>query len=235
MATFIDLTNRVLRRLNEVALTSATFPGAIGFHGQAKDAVNAAIKYIHMQRFEWPFMHRAGEQVLTVGDNSYSFPADAKNIDWDTFYLKRDDVLDVKTKRLPSVDYDEWVQYFRDDDLNRPADQNRRPDFVFRTQDGGFGISPVPDRAYTLGYEYYARPAELDLSTDVSDIPDTFVPVIIDGAMYFAYLFRENHESASMSKGVFDTGIKDMARQLIKLPEYFRDTRVGPHGRHWFN
>jgi hypothetical protein len=231
MATFLDLTNKVLRRLNEVTLTPATFANAVGFHAQAKDAVNASIKYIHMQRFEWPFMHRTGEQVLTIGENEYSFPADMKNVDWDTVYLKKDSVLGVTTKRLPSVDYDEWVQYHRDGDLDDAVEQYRPPEFVFRTQNGGFGISPMPNKAYTIGFEYFARPTDLNLDTDVTDIPDVYTPVIIDGGMYFAYLFRENHESAGMAKGNFDSGVKDMTRQLIKLPEYIRDTRAGPQFR----
>ena len=40
MATFLTLTNELLRELNEVALTSSTFANAIGVQQHAKDCIN---------------------------------------------------------------------------------------------------------------------------------------------------------------------------------------------------
>ena len=39
-ATYLQLTNELLRELNEVSLTSATFTGAIGIQQHVKDCVN---------------------------------------------------------------------------------------------------------------------------------------------------------------------------------------------------
>ena len=44
---FLGLVNAVNRRLNEVELSSANFATATGFYSQAKDAVNASIRYIN--------------------------------------------------------------------------------------------------------------------------------------------------------------------------------------------
>ena len=38
--TFLQLTNELLRELNEVALTSSTFANAIGVQQHAKDLIN---------------------------------------------------------------------------------------------------------------------------------------------------------------------------------------------------
>ena len=43
MATYLTLTNELLRELNEVALTSATFANAVGVQQHAK-----AVSYTHL-------------------------------------------------------------------------------------------------------------------------------------------------------------------------------------------
>ena len=42
MATFLNLTNKLLRELNEVVLTSANFSNAVGIQQHAKDSINTA-------------------------------------------------------------------------------------------------------------------------------------------------------------------------------------------------
>ena len=42
MATYLSLTNELLREMNEVALTSSTFANAIGVQQHVKDIVNRA-------------------------------------------------------------------------------------------------------------------------------------------------------------------------------------------------
>ena len=56
MATFITLTNELLRELNEVALTSATFAAAIGVQQHAKDCINRAYLDIVNEEPQWPFL-----------------------------------------------------------------------------------------------------------------------------------------------------------------------------------
>ena len=38
--TYLDLTNEILRELNEVPLTSSNFSSAVGFQQFVKDAIN---------------------------------------------------------------------------------------------------------------------------------------------------------------------------------------------------
>ena len=70
---FLGLVNDINRRLNEVELTSSNFATAAGFYGQAKDAVNASIRYMNQSEYEWPFNHVEQEDVLTVGTSRYPF------------------------------------------------------------------------------------------------------------------------------------------------------------------
>ena len=67
MATFLALTNSVIARLNEVALTSSNFSNARGIQVQAQNAVNAAIRYINQREFNYPFNHSTKTETLVSG------------------------------------------------------------------------------------------------------------------------------------------------------------------------
>ena len=64
MATYLELTNGVLNRMNEVELTTATFANARGFQIQCKNAVNDSVNYLNQREFGWPFNHATQTQTL---------------------------------------------------------------------------------------------------------------------------------------------------------------------------
>ena len=53
--TYLDLTNEVLRELNEVVLTSGTFTSATGIQSYVKDAINKSIYDIANEEPQLPF------------------------------------------------------------------------------------------------------------------------------------------------------------------------------------
>ena len=65
-------------------------------------------------------------------------------------------------------------------------------------------------------------PVDLVDATDVPTIPERFRHVIIDGGMYYAYMFRDNIEMAGMSQNKFENGIKQMRTILTNEYAYFR-------------
>ena len=86
--TYLQLTNRVLRELNETELTSSTFSSSRGIQTAVKDFVNKGIHDIYNETGEIPLLYSRTSQDLTVGDNEYSFPADFRKADMDSFVLK---------------------------------------------------------------------------------------------------------------------------------------------------
>jgi hypothetical protein len=224
---FLGLVNDVNRRLNEVELTSATFGGAIGFYAQIKDAVNSSINTINHQEFQWPFNHVTEEVVLTPGVNRYSVPLAAKTVDFDSFRIKRDNTLNVESKKLSILSYEEYLEKFVDDEYNQSNTSIRAlPRYIFKTQNNGYGVHPVPDKEYTLVYEYFALRSQLVAHSDVPVIPEMFRHVIVNGAMNHAYMFRGDNESAQLSLQQFNQGLKDMRSIYINRYDYIRDTRV---------
>ncbi len=80
--TYLDITNEVLARMNEVSLTTPNFTAARGFQVQCKNAVNDSINYINQREFGWPFTHATQTQTLVAGQTRYTVPTDTQSIDY---------------------------------------------------------------------------------------------------------------------------------------------------------
>jgi hypothetical protein len=229
---FLGLVNDVNRRLNEVELTSANFLNAKGFYGQAKEAVNSAIQDIDQLQHEWSWNHVTQEETLSDGVTRYSFPSDAKVIDFDSFRIKRSDTFNNQTKRLKVISYEEYLDKFVDQEYNSDTSLLDTPEYVFRAPGLEFGIVPAPKEDYELIYEYYRNTINLVNDTDVPSIPEMYRNVIVDGAMYYAYMFRGNEQSAAVAKTKFEQGIKAMRIMLINRYEYVRSTAIQQNKRY---
>jgi len=223
---YLGLVNDVNRRLNEVELTSSNFAAATGEYSMIKDAVNSAIRYLNQHEYEWPFNHVETEETLTAGTVRYAYPADAKTLDMDSFRIKRDDTLGNDTKRLNIITYEEYLDKYVDGEYNTSDNRRALPDYVFRTPSSQFGFVSVPDKAYTVVYEYYRLPVDLINSTDVPSVPEQFRYILLDGAMHYAYMFRgETQESAIMQQRFVDE-IKNMRSLYINRYDYVRSTVI---------
>ena len=51
--TYLDITNEVLRELNEIPLTSANFASAVGLQQFVKDAVNKSILILQIKNHNY--------------------------------------------------------------------------------------------------------------------------------------------------------------------------------------
>ena len=85
--TYLTLTNKVLRELNETELTSSTFASSRGIQTAVKDFVNKGINDIYNEAAEIPLLYARTTQNLTTGDNEYDFPTDFRKIDRDSFTI----------------------------------------------------------------------------------------------------------------------------------------------------
>jgi hypothetical protein len=225
---YLGLVNDVCGRVNETPLTSANFANAVGFYSSAKEAVNSAIRDLNQQAFQWPFNHTDYDETLVAGTSRYAYQADTKYVDMDTFRIQRDAALGNTTVSLKEMDYDQYVQNHIDDEYDTTNTSIREvPRYVIRAPNQEYIVYPVPDKAYTLSYEYYALPTDLSASTDVPSAPIAFRHIIVDGAMYYAYHFRGDTETADRLQAKFIDGIEKMRTIYINNDyEYVRDTRV---------
>ena len=107
--TYLNLTNSVLARLNEVQLTSSNFSSARGIQVQAQNAINETVRYINQREFNYPFNHATKTQTLTAGVVNYSLPTTTKSVDYNTFRIVKDTDLSVSGGKLSVIDYNEYI------------------------------------------------------------------------------------------------------------------------------
>jgi hypothetical protein len=166
------------------------------------------------------------EETLTAGTTRYAFPADASTIDFDTFRIKENATLANETVRLGVITYDDFLQRYVDQEYSTDSSKRDVPSYVFHAPSLEWGVVPAPDQAYPIVYEYYRIPVDLLNATDVPSIPERFKQVILDGAMYHAYMFRSNEQAATIAKNKFDEGIKKMRILLINRYVYMQSTVI---------
>jgi hypothetical protein len=223
---YLGLVNDVNRRLNEVELTKDNFDTAVGFYSAVKENINSSIRFINQEQFGWPFNHVEQEEYLSTGEVRYAYPSDAKTIDFNTFRIKRSDTFNTGTRRLKSITYEEYLESYVDLEYQTSDAHNAVPRFVFRTPSQEYGIVPPPNNDYEIVYEYYRLPVDLASATDVPTVPESFRHVIVDGAMYYAYLFRGNTQDATLAYSKYIDGIKNMRTLYVNRYDVVRSTAV---------
>lgn len=224
-ATFLSLTNELLRRLNEVIIDQSDFPAVRNVQALAKDAINASVRKIIQSAQEWPFTLTTYEQTLTAGTRTYDFPADMSSVDWESFYIKKLASKGNTPSRLLVIPYTAYLDNYRvSDDTNDSGSGIGAPVRVYQTQEEKFGVTPVPDDEYVIEYKYWTFPSDMSLFSDTCIIPARFNHVIVDGAMMYMMRFRSNDQSAQLHQNDFVEGIKMMRRILVDDPLIVRST-----------
>ena len=107
--TYLELTNDVLTRMNEVVLTSATFTDARGIQVQAKNAINEAIRHINQKEFAYPFNHASNSSTVVPGVVRYTIPTGTKYIDYNTARIKKDTDVSASGVNLKRLNYNEYI------------------------------------------------------------------------------------------------------------------------------
>ncbi len=228
---YLGLVNDINHKFNEVPLTSANFASAAGFYSQAKDAVNAAIQDINQDHTEWPFNHIRDEIVLSAGETRYAFNNDMKSVDMDSFRIKRSSTYNNETVKLEIISYEDYLDKYLDQEYTEDTTVRSIPQYVFRAPNMEFGLVPCPDQSYELVYEYYRNTVDLVNYDDAPDIPEIFRHVIVEGAMYYCYMFRSNEQAATLAKAKFDKGVKNMRTITMNRYEYVRSTMIQSNKR----
>jgi len=130
--SYLTLTNKVVARLNEVALTSTTFSSARGIQIQCQNAINEAIRYINQKEFQYPFNHAVETKTLTAGVVRYSVPTTTKTVDYNTFRIIKDSDLNVSGGNLKILNYNDYINSFitQEDEINSTTTSTTHTDSV---------------------------------------------------------------------------------------------------------
>ena len=220
---FLGLVNDIAKRLNETELTEDNFPTAVGVYSAFKDSVNSSIRHINHSHFFYPFNHNVEDEVMTAGECRYPVPDTAKYVDYNSFRIKRstDPKVD-EGRKLEPMSYGEYLRLYVDQEYETDASKGSMPRYVVRAPNQEYILTPMPDEAYSYQYEYYMNAPDLEEYDDVPTIPENYRYLIVEGSMYYAYMFRDNIEQASIAQKKFENGIKNMRSILVNEHMYFK-------------
>jgi len=167
--------------------------------------------------------------------NAYEIQGSANGVDWKSFRLQISGALGVNTTPLELISHDRWSKDFRPADEDTSTSGLGVPSKVFKSHgtgiNGGFGITPSPNAAYVILYDYFSTETSLALHSDSVTIPSRFDFVIINGALKNFYMFKENTEQATFWAGEFDKTLSQMKLNLNPRKDDVTDTRVNFGGR----
>ena len=130
--TYLTLTNKVIARLNEVALTSTTFSSARGIQVQCQNAINESIRFINQREFNYPFNHATETKTLTAGVVRYSLPTSTKTVDYNTFRIVKNSTLANGGYKLGQLDYNDYINRVvsQEDEINSTTTSTTHTDSV---------------------------------------------------------------------------------------------------------
>lgn len=215
--------------MNETALTQSNFASATSFNQQAKDAVNAAIKDIIRKYQFWPFIKVQRTITTSSSTNEYSISQALAPINLYTAQIRKDNTATppIVQSALTYMDYNLYMRYRFPVDAQADSTQYSQPQWFTRPTTGDtLIVSPWPDRAYTISYEVWEIPSDLVNFDDETVIPDQFIDILVNKAVWYAYMFRENLEAAGSIKKEADDGIAQMLRQVVPGFTDAKDPRV---------
>ena len=226
---YLALSNRVLHSLNEVELTANNFANSKGIQTAVKEFINRSINDIYTAELEWPFLHTDGTITTVAGTAEYALVSGFKSVDVDTVYLIE---TSTDVKELPFIPYDQFTNQFRERDLDHTTTDTRaKPEYCYLTQDDKIGFTPIPDKAYTVYYEYWATHTDLSSSTDTPVLPTRYHDVIVARSEYYVHQLRADLQAATLKHNEYEARIGRMRVDLINKPDYMRSTSINSGGR----
>ena len=250
--TYLELTNEVLRELNEIPLTSANFTSAVGLQQFVKDSINKSIFDIANEEPQLPFLavgesggtdpfygnvtvaSVAGTRWYELKASSSSLKDDYASIDWDDFYLTTINVsgetAPFVSKGLGFLSLADWKRYYRDSENVDDADAQSygEPSRVIKSPDGRkFGLSPIPDKVYNIHFYAFDKPTKLSAHGDTVVFPEQYTNVITARARYYVWQFKESPQQAAFALDDYKKGMKHMKSNLMNpAPKYMTDDRT---------
>jgi|TARA_R110000822_G_scaffold111412_5_gene242128 hypothetical protein len=227
--TYLDIVNIVLQDANEVPVSASAFSNVRGLQAFVKESVNRSLMDIVNIGTQWEWLKagtiQAPRAVTTVsGTQFYNFKVLAAgeepfvDVDFDTFFIS--DGVNLH-QPLKSISYDAWNDTYRSQDYQ--DDAVATPSKIIMTGEKNlFGLSPVPDKAYTVNFYAWTHSGFLSAYSDTLPFPDQYYTVLVDRARYYLWDFKENDAKAQKAKNSYQRGLMSMQQKLAP----FQRTRM---------
>ena len=130
---------------------------------------------------------------------------------------------DIDPQRLQHITYEDFARNYRETDASIDSSSYGTPEYVYPTQDGKFGLHPIPDRGnYTILFEYWTTHTELSAYDDTPTLATRYQDIVVSRAKYYAYMLRGDADMADRCMVQYQDGIKRMRLELINRDEVMR-------------
>ena len=216
---YLELTNAVLREINEVEITNVS--STRGVQTSVKDFINKTQRDIINSEDEWPFTVVNQSFTTVAGTAEYDRESDAKTVDYDSFTIQES--ADTAERKLKYISFDEYLERRNEADTNPNASARALSEYVYTTPDNKIGLSPVPDKAtYTVRYYYYQTTTDMTTNTDTPTVTERFHDVIVNRARYYAHMLRSDVQFAQLALRDYTEGLSRMRVELINRKDYMR-------------
>jgi hypothetical protein len=130
---------------------------------------------------------------------------------------------DIDPQRLQHITYEDFARNYRETDASIDSSSYGIPEYVYPTQDGKFGLHPIPDRGnYTVLFEYWTTHTELSAYDDTPTLATRYQDIVVSRAKYYAYMLRGDADMADRCMVQYQEGIKRMRLELINRDEVMR-------------
>lgn len=151
--------------------------------------------------------------ITVTGTTTFTYSVDAATVSpaTGTFLLKSNTLT---TAPLEFVDKDEYNKFYAQTVENFTSDSYQSPAFVSRKPSNDYIIFYPPDRVYQVTYWGYTVPERLSAYSDTHLVPEEYENIVVDMALHYMYMFRDNIENAAMAKSRADDGLAKMIRVL---------------------
>lgn len=121
--------------------------------------------------------------------------------------------------RLSPIDINEYNQSYAHLLENQTSQDFDTPKFVVRQQDNTIIIGYAPDRQYTINYTSFVVPAGLSTYSDTHLVPEKYEQAIVDLALHYCYMFRDNIEEAAGATKRGEDRIRRMRKDLMPIQQ----------------
>ena len=190
--TFLELTNRVLRRINQAEITdTATVSG--GSHAHIiTNFINEAQNELFTES-NWYSLYTTRTFVTVASTAEYALATD---------FGRSISMIDETNGRMIFEDGTRNI-----DEADPDSDATGNPTH-FALQGSNYRFYPIPAGVYTIRERYWAQPTVLSASGDTSDLPIECENCLINYAYYRILEYINNFEFADRARLEFERVLK---------------------------
>ncbi len=189
--SYLNITNRTLRRINENVITDVTT--TTGKSKIITDLVNEAQSVLYSEAINWYSLYATATITTVAGTGEYALPSDHG----------RTIVMINETQ-----DYVMVEDFIKNLDIADPNRGEQASPTHFTIQAGNYRLYPIPSAVETLRYRYYKVPAALSANANTSDLPIECEPALMEWVNFQIYEYLKQYESADRSRLTYDRLLK---------------------------